>query len=61
MADIRDHLNDISRSMGVPLLIETTLEKLLKLYRYSGFEVYDEFFDETIGMPVYFLKKEVPK
>jgi hypothetical protein len=61
LADIRDHLNDISRSLKVPILIETTVEKLLKLYRYVGFEVYDEFFDETIGMPVYFLKKEIPK
>jgi hypothetical protein len=61
LADIRDHLNELSRNLGIPILIETTVEKLLKLYRYVGFEVYDEFFDETIGMPVYFLKKEVPK
>lgn len=58
LADIRDHLNDLAHRKGIPILIETTVEKLLKLYRYVGFEVYDEFFDETIGMPVYFLKKE---
>jgi hypothetical protein len=60
LADIRDHLNDLARSLTIPILIETTVEKLLKLYRYVGFEVYDEFFDETIGMPVYFLRKDPP-
>lgn len=61
LADIRDHLNDLARTLDIPILIETTVEKLLKLYRYVGFEVYDEFFDETIGMPVYFLRKDPPK
>lgn len=61
LADIRDHLNDLARSLSIPILIETTVEKLLKLYRYVGFEVYDEFFDETIGMPVYFLRKDPPE
>lgn len=58
LADIRDHLNDLSKQYQIPILIETTVEKLLKLYRYVGFEVYDEFFDKTIGMPVYFLRKD---
>jgi hypothetical protein len=61
LADIRDHLNDLSNDYKIPILIETTVEKLLKLYRYVGFEVYDEFFDETIGMPVYFLRKDPRK
>jgi hypothetical protein len=39
-------------------LIETTVEKLLKLYQYVGFKKYDEFFDKTIGMPVFFLRKD---
>jgi len=59
LVDIRDHLNKLSYKLQIPVLIETTVEKLLKLYKYVGFEIYDEFFDETIGMPVYFLKKEV--
>jgi hypothetical protein len=58
LADIRDHLNNTSRDLQLPILIETSVEKVLKLYRYVGFEVYDEFFDETIGLPVYFLKKD---
>lgn len=58
LADIRDHLNEIMNREGIPILIETTVEKLLKLYKYVGFEIYDEFFDETIDMTVYFLKKE---
>ncbi len=61
LADIRDHLNELARTLNIPILIETTVEKLLKLYRYVGFEVYDEFYDNTIGMPVYFLRKDPPK
>ncbi len=59
LAEIRDHLNDLSEESGIPVLIETTVEKLLKLYRYVGFEVYDEIFDKTSNVPVWFLKKEV--
>ena len=59
LADIRNHLNKLSADLKIPILIETTVEKLLKLYRYVGFEIYDEFFDDTIGMPVFFLKKDV--
>jgi len=58
LADIRDHLNELTAGLGIPILIETTVEKLLKLYRFVGFYVYDEFFDETIGMTVYFLRKD---
>ncbi len=57
LADIRDHLFGLSDKYGIPILIETTVEKLLKLYKYVGFEIYKEIFDETIGLPVYFLKK----
>jgi hypothetical protein len=27
LADIRDHLNELSRNLGIPILIETTVEK----------------------------------
>lgn len=59
LADIRDHLNKISQEKQLPILIETTVEKVIKLYRYVGFEVYNEIFDKTINMPVWFLKREV--
>ncbi|MCF8224362.1 MAG: hypothetical protein K9J30_00635 [Bacteroidales bacterium] len=58
LADIRDHLNELSSREGIPVLIETTVVKLLKLYQYVGFEIYDEFFDETIDMKVYYLRKD---
>ena len=41
-----------SNRMFLPM---ATVEKLLKLYRYVGFEVYKEIFDETIGSPVWFM------
>jgi hypothetical protein len=57
LADIRDHLFGLSEKYGLPILIETTVEKLLKLYTYVGFEVYNEWFDDSIGMKVWMLKK----
>ncbi len=57
LADIRDHLFGLSEKYGIPILIETTVEKLLKLYTYVGFEVYHEWFDDSIGMKVWMLKK----
>lgn len=61
LADVRDHLNKMSKEHKLPVLIETTVEKLLKLYRYVGFEVYDEIFDKTTNLPVWFLKKDTVK
>ncbi|MGC9343295.1 MAG: hypothetical protein ACP5E3_11390, partial [Bacteroidales bacterium] len=55
LADIRDHLFGISEEKNLPILIETTVEKVLKLYKYVGFDIYNEWYDETINMPVWFL------
>ena len=38
LADIRDHLFGLSEKLQLPILIETTVEKVLKLYKYVGFE-----------------------
>lgn len=57
LADIRDHLFEVSEKQDLPILIETTVEKVLKLYHYVGFEIYREIFDDTIDMPVWFLKR----
>lgn len=57
LADIRDHLFAESERQDLPILIETTVEKVLKLYQYVGFEIYRKIFDDTINMPVWFLKR----
>jgi hypothetical protein len=57
LADIRDHLFGVSDKKNLPILIETTVEKVLKLYKYVGFDIYHEWYDETINMPVWFLKR----
>ena len=57
LADIRDHLFKVSDEKNLPILLETTVKKVLKLYQYVGFEIYNEIFDETINMPVWFLKR----
>lgn len=61
LADVRDHLNELSRKYNVPVLMETTVEKLLRFYKYSGYEIYDEVFDVTSNLPVWFLRKDVPQ
>lgn len=60
LADVRDHLNALSTKYNLPVLMETTVEKLLRFYKYSGYEIYEEMFDVTTNLPVYFLKKDVP-
>jgi len=57
LADIRDHLFGLSDKLKLPILIETTVEKLLKLYNYVGFKEYHKWFDEDAGINVWFLER----
>jgi len=61
LADIRDHLFDLSERLQLPILIETTIEKLLRLYKYVGFEVYHQWHDEEADISVWFLQRELEK
>jgi len=60
LVDINNHLIDRAKEYGLPILIETTIEKILKLYNYVGFENYDMWHDEDAGLDLWFLKREVP-
>jgi len=55
LAEVRDHLFGLSRETGLPLIIETTMPKVLKLYKYVGFEVYHEWYNRTQDFKVWFL------
>lgn len=57
LADIRDHLFGLSDELQLPILIETTVEKVLKLYKYVGFKEYHKWFDEEAGLNVWFLER----
>lgn len=57
LADIRDHLFGLSKQEKLPILIETTVEKLLKLYRYVGFKDYRKWHDEEADLLVWFLER----
>ena len=57
LADIRDHLFELAEKLQLPILIETTVEKVIKLYRYVGFEVYHTWHDEDADLDVWFLQK----
>jgi len=59
LADIRDHLFGLSERLQLPILIETTVEKVLKLYKYVGFEKYHTWYDEDAGINVWFLQREL--
>jgi hypothetical protein len=58
LADIRDRLWSTSEESKLPILIETTVEKVLKLYKYVGFEIYHEWYDEKAELNLWFLKRE---
>lgn len=59
LVDINNHLIDRSKEYGLPILIETTIEKILKLYNYVGFVNYDMWHDEDADIKVWFLKREL--
>jgi len=59
LVDIRDHLFGLSEKLQLPILIETTVEKVRKLYRYVGFEEYYKWEDNEAGIDVWFLERKV--
>ncbi len=59
LADIRDHLFGLSEKLQLPILIETTVEKVLKLYRYVGFEEYHKWYDADADINVWFLERKL--
>lgn len=59
LADIRDHLFGLSEKLQLPILIETTVEKVRKLYHYVGFEEYHKWEDAEAGIDVWFLERKV--
>ncbi|MEN8227523.1 MAG: hypothetical protein ABFS38_05155 [Bacteroidota bacterium] len=61
LADIRDHLFGLSEKLQLPILIETTVEKVLRLYKYVGFDIYHKWFDEEADINVWFLERALKK
>lgn len=59
LADIRDHLFGLSEKLQLPILIETTVEKVRKLYHYVGFTEYHKWIDTDAGIHVWFLERKV--
>jgi hypothetical protein len=59
LADIRDHLFGLSEKLQLPILIETTVDKVRKLYHYVGFEEYHKWEDADAGIDVWFLERKV--
>ena len=59
LADIRDHLFGLSEKLQLPILIETTVEKVRKLYSYVGFEEYHKWEDAEAGIDVWFFERKV--
>jgi len=58
LADIRDHLFGLSEKLKLPILIETTVERMLGFYRYVGFETYGQWHDEKADVRVWFLERK---
>jgi hypothetical protein len=59
LAEIRNLLDEKSLEYNLPILIETTVERNLKLYEYVGFEIYHHWHDQEEDMNVWFLMREV--
>ncbi|MCB8998442.1 MAG: hypothetical protein H6540_00035 [Bacteroidales bacterium] len=59
LAEIRNHLDEQSIKNNLPILIETTVERNLKLYQYVGFEIYHHWYDPKEDLNVWFLMREI--
>jgi len=59
LAEIRSLLDEKSLEYNLPILIETTVERNLKLYQYVGFQIYHHWYDANEDLNVWFLKREV--
>ncbi len=59
LAEIRSLLDEKSLEYNLPILIETTVERNLKLYQYVGFEIYHHWYDDKEDLNVWFLMREV--
>ena len=59
LADIRNHLFGLSERLQLPILIETTVEKVLKLYKYVGFEEYHKWYYDEADLNVWFIERKV--
>ena len=59
LVDIRDHLFGLSEKLQLPILIETTVEKVRKLYHYVGFEEYHKWEDAEAGIAVWFMERKI--
>lgn len=59
LADIRDHLFGLSEKLQLPILIETTVDRVRKLYHYVGFEEYHKWEDKEAGINVWFLERKL--
>ncbi len=59
LAEIRNRLDEKSIECNLPILIETTVERNLKLYQYVGFEIYHHWYDNKEDLNVWFLLREV--
>jgi len=59
LAEIRSLLDEKSLEYNLPILIETTVERNLKLYQYVGFEIYHHWYDAKEDLNVWFLMREV--
>ena len=57
LVDIRNHLFGLSEKLQLPILLETTVEKVLKLYKYVGFNEYHKWYDQEAGINVWFLER----
>lgn len=59
LAEIRTRLDEKSIECNLPILIETTVERNLKLYQYVGFEIYHHWYDTKEDLNVWFLQRDV--
>ena len=56
--ELKNAVFDLSKAKNLPIYAETTVPRLMKLYKLLGFEVYHEMKHPYAELKVWFLKRE---
>ncbi len=56
--ELKDHLFELSKKENLPILLETSVERNVVVYKRYGFKVYHEWADSGGGKTLWFMMRE---
>ncbi|PKP02398.1 MAG: hypothetical protein CVU11_12140 [Bacteroidetes bacterium HGW-Bacteroidetes-6] len=56
-SELKDTVLELSDKQGLPIYLETSIEKNRRVYERFGFEIFDTWHEEDQGVLVYFMRR----